>query len=416
MSVYFDTATRLARVAPQLRPAGVGGNYAQGSVRELTSSYRPEGCSTPDKLKLFGHRGPELGEPRRNHVAAADFAAAPADDATRHGVTRRGEGGSADECLRPGLFEDKMLSLEAEQREKNYASARLRPLGRGPLTDEPVPVPLHGFGLASKKGESTASTLSAMRDVDVVRPAGAQTDRGYDWQSVGIDPTERRFGGVVAATGESAAACMGGAGRRTLLVPKIGCEFNGTVQYEVGKPRSHGFDNPADWDASKRRSGALRATASNGFQVEQPTIKDLLSAWAAPHGSEEGTENGGRSGKGGNSDGTGSSLSGSGKGNTLRETVRTVTRGGRGVDALAAMEDEATVAQLVHPSHYVSIGVQSRYFAGGRDLEETRALATKVGFGMTDAQVDEVFAANAVGGKCGIEQFKNAAFAKGYMY
>lgn len=407
-SYYEDTVGRSARVAPQIRPAGIVGDYTKSNARDLTSSYCPEACATPDGIRKFHHRGANVGEPQRHWGSAADEAV---DSDVRYGVKSKACGG-IDECMRPGMYSDKMSSLVGEQCEKNSVSERKRPLGRGPVPLYPVSVPLDGFGAPSKKGESTASTMGAMRDVDVRFPAGAQTDRGYDWQAAGMDPTQHCFG-LPSAKGCSLQETLAGS-KDTVLLPRIVADYKSTVDYEIGKPRRYGFDDPADWDESKRRTGGhTKPCAANGFQAEQSTVKDLLSSWAVDLNDKEVEGEG--DGDMANSRRSDTHLNGSAGGDGLRVTVNTVTRGGRDVKALATMEDEASVQQLVHPCHYVSLGVQSAYFAGGRDVESVRALAHKCGFAMTDQQIDEVFEANAVDGLCGIEQFKNAAFARGYM-
>ncbi|CAD2212854.1 flagella associated protein [Angomonas deanei] len=295
-------------------------------------------------------------------------------------------------------------------REKNYKSSQQRPLGRGPLSANPVETPHEGFGVPTAKSESAKATMNAMRDVDVVHPAGQQLNRNYDWESKGVNPTQHRFG-AHSDKGQSAQEALATSGE-TQLIPRIMKDYDSISKAELGKSKPYGFDNPEEWDPK---------AVSRKQKTPEPSVDQLLSSW---------TVDPNRAGEDVTLDATGSSrarmlqnrkaednrqISSKFSGQGGMGVTYTEDAHGRTVIQTDVMGDEATAPQLVNPSHYVSLGVQSKYFAGGRDLEGIRALCHKCGFGMSDGQIDEVFNANAKNGLCGIEQFKNAATAKGYI-
>ncbi|TPP42105.1 hypothetical protein CGC20_28235 [Leishmania donovani] len=343
MSTYANSQARLNRVAPQLRPAGVHGDWTEATTAELLSSYNPSGIITPDHIRSFHHRGCDVGEQRRHWGLAKD---APVDPNMRHGVKGK-ETGGADACLRPEMYADKMTALLDAQRESQYLSYRRKPLGHAPVPRDPVPVPFGGFGITQKKGDSTQSVLAGYRSVDVLHPAGEQLTRNYDWERAGIDPTQHRFGKPSARSDGTTAAAL------------------------------YGLDDPAEWDEEKRGSvtkfGAT-GTAASYFQTEQPTVRELLSSWAqTASGSRTDKAASGKSGQQG--------LTGFAEAAVAAKATH---------PRLRRWPDEVRAHQLLYPCHYVSLGVESKYFAGGRPLEDIRRLCHKCGFGMSDADIDAV--------------------------
>ncbi|KAK7197905.1 hypothetical protein NESM_000744900 [Novymonas esmeraldas] len=404
MSTYANSQARLNRVAPQLRPAGVHGDWTEATTAELLSSYNPNGTTTPDNIRSFHHRGCDVGEQRRHWGLAKD---APVDPAVRHGV-KSTETDGADACLRPEMYADKMTALLDAQRETQYLSNRRKPLGHAPEPQYPVPVPFGGFGITQKKGDSTQSVLAGYRAVDVLHPAGEQLTRNYDWDGCGIDPTQHRFGKPSGNSDDSTASAMR-TGSATQLASKLAKDYQSTVVRELGKPKSYGFDDPAEWDAQKRgRTTKVGATgkAASYFQTEQPTVRQLMGTWAQT--ASESVKGKAASGAA-DERGLASSSADGDVAATAGKTTGTLSLSG-------TLKDDIRAHQLLYPCHYVSLGVESKYFAGGRPLEDIRQLCHKCGFGMADADIDTVFALVAKGGgTCSIEDFKNAARARGYM-
>lgn len=401
MSYKLSTRDRLNRVAPQLRPAGVHGDDSEVKTAELLSTYNPDGLRTPDHIRSFQHRGCAVDEASRHWGYAKD----PKRDPTvRYGV-RGNRSGGMEECLRPALYADKATTLIEAQREARYRSNVLKPLGHGPAPRDPIPVPFSGFGVTQPKGESVASTLSGFRNVDVLHPAEEQLSRGYDWSRHGIDPVQHRFGVKTEGRNGSTSALLE-MPPTTLLSSKLYSDYKKTVSDDPTRPKSYGFDNPADWDAKKRGFTTVKGatgTAASHFQTEQPSIRELLSTWAeAPAPAAPPPEKVDAKGV----TLTGSSLPNFSSGGSLKSKTL------RGYEDLS---DEARVPQLLYPCHYVSLGVASKYFAGGRSLENVRELCHKCDFGLSDAQIDSLFAELNTDGACGIEEFKNHARAKGLM-
>lgn len=408
-SIY---TVRHERVAPQIRPAGIAGDYSQATVRDLCSTFNPDGRVTPDCIKVYHHRGGDVGCAHRHYGLAGD---PEVDPSVRCGIVSDRKSG-IDHCMRPAMYADKMTALIGNQREELYQSHRRKPLGRTPEAPYPVTTPIGGFGMPSHKSDTTKSIMNAFRDVDVLHPAGAQENRGYDWENLGVDPTQYCFGTTNKSVSATSSQRFSGA---TVLVPKIVKDYRSTAANDVGQVKSYGFDDPEEWDASKRGPvSRMNGTAATYFQYEAPTVKELISTWAEPAADSSDTTDDGkiRSQRQLSASRRIIAVPAVSTDHLLSTGTVSTTRDGRQIITLQRLDDEASVQQLVHPCHYVIQGVQSRYFAGGRDREDVRRLCHKCDFGLSDAQIDEVFAENAGGdGKCGIEQFKNAAFAKGYM-
>ncbi|KPA81325.1 hypothetical protein ABB37_03722 [Leptomonas pyrrhocoris] len=398
MSSYSNTQSRLQRIAPQLRPAGVHGDFSEATVAELLSSFNPDGLVTPDHIRAFQHRGAGVGEATRSWSRSKD---SPVDPNMRHGVKGETASGGAEACLRPEEYADKMTALLDAQRETQYLSNRRKPLGHAPVPENPVPVPLHGFGITHEKGESTQSVLAGYRAVDVIHPAGEQVSRNYNWDAHGIDPTQHRFGRPSENSNGSTAAAVR-CESATQLRSKLANDYQSTVAHELGKSKSYGFDDPAEWDATKRgrvaQPGASGKAASH-FQTEQPTVQEVLSSWAAATSSATAAQSADEA-----------SVSDGEKTCAVEQSSAQPSK-----NKLGNLEDDVRAHQLLYPCHYVSLGVESKYFAGGRTLDDIRQLCHKCDFGLTDADIDAVFNEMSKDGKCSIEEFKNQARVKGLM-
>ncbi|CCW65655.1 unnamed protein product [Phytomonas sp. EM1] len=281
-SIYTE---RLMRVAPQIRTAGISGDYSEPTVGELCASYNFLGSVTPDKIHMFHHRGGDVGTAHRHWGLARD----PAADAdTRYGLKTKGDG-DIDPCLRPDLHASRgsaLLSASGDRRRERH------PLGRTPAPSYDIPEPPAGFGVSTLKDGSVSALMNGWRNVDIRHAPGASMNRGYNWEAAGIDTRQHRFGRATPHGEDSTAAGMRTlAGRPGLtLVPKVVKEFHLTKDAVLGQSRRYGFTDPAapKGEETQRRvtAGAAvqRGRAANGFQVEQPTVKELLSSWAVHQG------------------------------------------------------------------------------------------------------------------------------------
>lgn len=412
---------RLKRVGPQIRPAGLLGSQNEWGVKELTSSYNNSGRQTPPGIRKFHHRGPEVDEMTRHWGGAND---PEADRSKRYGRVLPNPDG-VDSCIRPMMYADKMSTLIGEEREKRFKSNICRPLGRGPDPSFPLETPPKGFGISVQHVDTCKGIINSMKDVEPMYEPGEQFCRGYEWENLGINFEKHRFG-KVTARGGSVTECLTQP-NETNIVRKTLTDYNSIVKTEIGKPKSFGFDDPEEWECNKNgeRRKAVKPRAENYFQRDQPTIKELLSGWAVGHIGEErpewATADGARRCRpGGAWEHRNKSKYYSERPNDLlcridAEGEVHQNKYGRDVLVLENLEDGATVPQLIHPCHYVTRGVASQYFAGGRNLEDIRSLSKKCNFGLTDSQIDEVFASKEKNGLCGIEQFKNEAMAKGLI-
>jgi hypothetical protein len=140
----------------------------------------------------------------------------------RHGVkSSNGQSDKAADCLHPNN-DSEMLDFIKAQKEKVYASTKKEPLGapykRGQTQPAETLDTNFRYGVTSLKSESAASLIhfvdpnahlppKTMRGGSVGKPAGMDQDdlvtagdisrqmnRMYDWNKIGVDPTEFRFG------------------------------------------------------------------------------------------------------------------------------------------------------------------------------------------------------------------------------
>ncbi|ESL06336.1 hypothetical protein TRSC58_05992 [Trypanosoma rangeli SC58] len=410
-TVYDNTlgGTRPRRhIAPQIRTAGLVVGRDCGTVSQLMSDYYLSGCVTPDLIKSH-RRGGEVGRTYRHYGLARD---PPVDESIRHGV-KNDVSESAFLCLQPGT--NRLSALMNEQLERMYLSSIRRPLGHAPVPPYEVPVPRDGFGVSSDPSESVKRVMYGGKDVDVLHPVGERKDRGYNWESTGIDPTQHRFGKTLAKEAMTSADVMRENCPISNVFPKLVKDHRTAVKVELGKPRSYGFDNSA-FEATAEKRAVRRSRRGDGDNA-----RALLSSWARHPATLQALEEQGNraaaSEVGLIEDATTTTGDNGGDGGGRRSRFACTfgsKQSGRSV-ALTELDDEARVPHVLYPCHYVQLGVKSEYFAGGRPLEEIRRLCKKVDLGLNDGQIDEVFASIAQDGLCGIEQFKNKAAAMGYL-
>ncbi|EAN97337.1 hypothetical protein C3747_85g217 [Trypanosoma cruzi] len=420
-TVYENTigGTRPRRhIAPQIRTAGRVVGRDCGTVAQLTSNYYSSGRVTPDLIK-FHRRGGEVGRTYRHYGIARD---PPVDESIRHGI-KNDVSESALLCLQPDT--NHLSALMNEQLERRYLSSIRRPLGRAPAPPYEVRVPRDGFGVRSDPSESVKRVMYGGKDVDVLHPVGERKDRGYDWESIGIDPTQHRFGATFAKDAITAADVMCENRPISTAFPKLVKDHKTAVKTELGRPRTYGFDNSA-FEEKAEKLAVRRSRRGDG-----DAARELLSSWAQHPATVQAREE-----QSARAAASKTGLMGDGTKNTTTTTTNntdsdgidggsgrfrsrfTSTFGSKRADGLVALtelKDEARVPHLLYPSHYVQLGVKSEYFAGGRPLEDIRRISKQVDFGLTDSQIDDVFASIAQDGVCGIEQFKNKAVAMGYL-
>ncbi|KAH9598193.1 hypothetical protein LSM04_006514 [Trypanosoma melophagium] len=420
-------------IAPQIRPAGLAVGRDCGTVAELTSNYYTAGRETPDLIKSH-RRGGEVGRTCRHYGLARD---PPVDENIRHGIKGSvGEGVRG--CLQPA--HDRMTALMEEQLERMYLSNIRKPLGHAPAPPYEVPVPRDGFGVHSDYSESVKRVVYDGKDVDVLHPVGERKDRGYDWENSGIDPTQFCFGktlgvsaiqtggGGTTTTTTTTATTMAALVMResqpvSAVLPKLVKDYQSTAKAELGKPRKYGFHNGKFEETAERRA-VQRSRVGDG-----DAARELLSSWAIHPATLKAQEERNARTIADALETTKGDLSA-----TAANTTSTIARGdddsskyrsryactfdeknrGRTV-AVTELDDDVRAPHLLYPCHYVQLGVKSKYFAGGRTLEDIRSLCKRIDFRLTDGQIEEVFTSIALDGRCGIEQFKNKAVEMGYL-
>ncbi|ORC91403.1 flagella associated protein [Trypanosoma theileri] len=399
-------------IAPQIRPAGLVVGRDCGTVAELTSNYYKARRETPDLIKSY-RRGGEVGRTWRHYGIARD---PPVDENIRHGIKGVvGEGARG--CLQPP--HDRMTALMEEQLECMYLSNIRKPLGHAPAPTYEITVPRDGFGVHSDHSESVKRVVYGGKDVDVLHPVGERKDRGYDWEKTGIDPTQFCFGKTVGASAMNttanvtAADVMRESQPVSTVLPKLVKDYQSTSKSEIGKPRRYGFHN-AQFEETAEQRAVQRSRLGDG-----DAAREVLSSWAIHPATLKAYEE--RIARE-----TADALE------TMKELTATTVdddsnktrsryecsfdgkRRGKAV-ALTELDDDVRAPHLLYPCHYVQLGVKSKYFAGGRTLEDIRSLCKKIDFHISDEQIEEVFRSIALDDRCGIEQFKNKAIDMGYL-
>ena len=399
--------------APQLIPAGKALPAQESVYMELTQSTNRNRPPTPTNVKPFRQSFlASVGKSTRHYGLRND---AELDPDTIFGQkTVRND--TAEACLKPGANADKAGALAAENAEKNYASSKREPLGRVPDPQYPIPEKLirEGFGNPTEKCESSKVLIYACpnKEAKQLHAPGEQVDRHYDWAKARLDPTQHRFGATVDGNPVTTKELIH-QDHKIHVLPAIVQDFKSTQTPALGLTRNFGFGDRgvgADYtygkllerdqfNARQLISGAGVASCDdNEATLGKPFVKSATQKKQRSQASSTCSSFGGSD----RSFGVPSIRS-----DLPKPKFEKVTNG-------TNYGDEVPIKQLLYPSHYVRQGVDTRYFATRKTKDEVRAVMEKINFGLTEAQFEEVFAAVAVDGRAGLEEFKNAAQAFGY--
>lgn len=413
--------------APQVRPAGKIWASEEGGVRaDITQrSLNGNRIATPDTVKPFRKDyAMALGSPTQHYGFRTD---SPRDRMRAYGM-KLVRDGSVEASLNPNSNADKMNSLSAEHAEQRYLSHRKEPLGRVPDPSIPIPDRLirDGFGKLTEASESAKSVIysSTNKDAKQLHPPGEQRNRNYNWAKTGVDPTLHRFGLVSEAAPVTTKQLMNPQESAHVL-PKIVKDFNSISQPELAKTRSLGF-------------GSRAVGADHTYGKTQPrdvlNAKQLIAGAAIqeidrpdPNADSEYNQLGGtfvksvtqRKIRSEDRKALSESQAFGGSGRALgvpsiRTDIPKPDEASRKITNGVNFGDDVAAKHLLYPSQYISNGILGKYFAGGRTLEEIKALAAKLEFGLTDTQVETAFLRAAVEGKASVEDFKNALTELGY--
>ena len=397
----------------QLVPAGKVPPPQESVYIELTQSSIRNRPETPPNVKPFRQSFlASIGKSTRHYGLRND---AELDSATIFGhKTVRND--TAEACLKPGVNADKAGALAAENAEKNYASSKREPLGCVPEPPYLIPDKLarEGFGNPSAKSESTKVLIYACPNNEgkQIHPHSEQVDRHYDWAKAKIDPTQHRFGATVTGNPITTKELVH-QDYKLHVLPSVVQDFKTTQMPALSLTRNFGFGDRAagasntygkllDRDEFNARqlitgAGLDAARDENESTLGKPYVKSATQRKQRSQSSNESSFGGSE-----RSFGVPSIRS-----DIQKPRFEKITNG-------TNYGDEVPIKQLLYPSNYVRQGVEARYYGTRKSKEEVRAVAEKCGFGLSDAQFEEAFAAVVIDGKACLEEFKNAVQALGY--
>mmetsp|Transcript_36684 Transcript_36684/g.42870 ORF Transcript_36684/g.42870 Transcript_36684/m.42870 type:complete len:437 (-) Transcript_36684:294-1604(-) len=414
--------------APQVRPAGKIWAPEEGGVRaDITqNTLNNNRIATPEGLKPFRKDyAMALASPTRHYGFRTD---SPRDTMRAYGM-KLVRDGSVEASLNPNSNADKMNSLSAEHAEQRYLSHRKEPLGRVPDPSIPIPDRLlrDGFGKLTEPSESAKSVIysSTNKDAKQLNPAGEQKTRNYNWASTGVDPTVHRFGLANEVAPITTKQLMNPQ-QAAHVLPKIVKDFNSVSQPQLGKTRSLGFGNRtvgADHTYGKTQPrDVLNAkqliTGAAIQEIDRPDLHGDDSEYNQLGGTfvksitqrKIRSEDRKAMNESQSFGGTGRSLGVP----SVRTDIPKPDEGSRKITNGVNYGDDVAAKHLLYPNQYISNGIMGKYFAGGRTLDELKALATKLEFGLTDTQMETAFLRVQVEGKASVEDFKNALTDLGY--
>jgi hypothetical protein len=402
--------------AKQLVPAGKVLPAQESVYMELTQSGNRNRPETPPNVKPFRQSFvASVGKSSRHYGMRKD----PELDAGMVFGQKTVRNDTAEACLKPGANADKAGALAAENAEKNYASSKREPLGCVPEPPYPIPDKLirEGFGMPTEKSEAAKVLIYACpnKEAKSMHAPGEQVDRHYDWAKAKIDPTQHRFGATVVGNPVTTKELIHQE-HKIHVLPAIVQDFKSTQTPALSLTRNFGFGDRSlganhcygkvldrdEYNARQLITGAgLEMSDENESTLGKPYVKSVTQRKLRSQSS--------------NADSSTSSFGGSDRSfgvpsirsDLPKPRFEKVTSG-------TNYGDEVPIKQLLYPTNYVRQGVETRYYATRKTKDEVRAVAEKCGFGLTEAQLDEAFAAVAVDGKACLEEFKNAVQALGY--
>lgn len=263
---------RSGDVLPDMPAAGKAGTTAanSSSLTETLTGYKAP--PTPDTLRPFRQsgRGP-VGAGTSHYSKGSAFQVPDA---------RFGRKNRYDESTATRFQEMKEPVFQPKTRE--YASELKEPLGKSMTYGFKMPEEMQGgefkFGKPTNTSEPVKTVMYPPEGPGAVSAAKepmAQTQRGYDWAKVQIDPTDFRFGAVAKRGKEESY-------NPTQLVPLATVQQRVQSGGEVGRPRKAGYAPQADPNhtfgltaSGQRESMAqvLMQTADAPTDIGKSTIK-----------------------------------------------------------------------------------------------------------------------------------------------
>jgi hypothetical protein len=222
-------------VLPSMPAAGKTGSAAANTstMQETLGGYRAP--PTPDHLKPYRRSGTgPIGAHSSHYGKGNVFRVA---EESRFG--------------RPNKYEESTASRFAEMREpvfqpktRAYASEVKEPLGKSMAYGYKLPTEMQApefrFGKGSADSEPVKTVMYPPEGPGAVPTAKEpmfQTQRGYDWAKVQIDPTEFRFGAVAKKVEAEAYS-------PTVLVPQSTVDQRKQAAGDIGIARTSGFAPP----------------------------------------------------------------------------------------------------------------------------------------------------------------------------
>eukprot|EP00672_Neobodo_designis_P028723 CAMPEP_0174827686 /NCGR_PEP_ID=MMETSP1114-20130205/875_1 /TAXON_ID=312471 /ORGANISM="Neobodo designis, Strain CCAP 1951/1" /LENGTH=471 /DNA_ID=CAMNT_0016061361 /DNA_START=41 /DNA_END=1454 /DNA_ORIENTATION=- len=223
-------------VLPEMPAAGKAGVTAanSSSLAETMTGYKAP--PTPDRLRPFRQSGRGPVGAGSSHYAKGDAFHVP--------DSRFGRKNRYDESTATRFQEMKEPVFQPKTRE--YASEVKEPLGKSMTYGFKIPEHMQGaefkYGKPTNTSEPVKTVMYPPEGPGAVAPKNepmAQTQRGYDWAKVQIDPTEFRFGAVAKRGKEEPF-------NPTQLVPLATTQQRYQNGGEVGRPRKAGYAPPTD--------------------------------------------------------------------------------------------------------------------------------------------------------------------------
>jgi len=371
--------------APWMRAAGKAFTPDDGTI----FAPPPPRPDTPDAIKPFRKSQTAQVGKGAIHYGIARDARAPDIRFGRKGEYSQSVGSCLKEADASGV-----AAVATDIAERAYQSRRKEPLGRSAVPAAPLPEhtlrPTFAFGTKSVVGEGAKGLIYAASEGKPVakQVPGVARQRGYDWASVKIDPTQFRFGRNsaqdAAREGTTKTLVEPDIGRPTKLVPIAVAQAAAVGPRVLGKPRNLGFGDRkegADFVyGSVQRGDEFGTRMILGGCGDKPEPDDVLGRPTC-------------------------------KSAILRRlrlldpkpdesrifgvpTLRTDLPKPRSKSSTNANNygDDADASALLYPSAYVAGGLTNDAFQTEVDLEGARSLADRAKFELTPVQVEAAFA------------------------
>lgn len=219
---------------PAMPAAGKAGTTAanSSSLTETLTGYKAP--PTPDRLRPFRQSGVGPVGQGSSHYAKGTAFHVPDQ--------RFGRANRYDESTASRFREMREPVFQPKTRE--YASELREPLGKSMTYGYKMPEHMKAaefkFGKSSNNSEPVKTVMyppEGPGSTSANKEAMYQTQRGYDWAKVQIDPTEFRFGAVVKKQRDESY-------NPTTLVPLSTMEQRQQSAGDIGRPRISGYAPP----------------------------------------------------------------------------------------------------------------------------------------------------------------------------